>query len=238
MKLSQNNAQRLTVILLMALDTYRIVIGSFYSIFVPQLCADKPGDVYYNATQISYHACSLEDNVTDLSDFNKFVLAFNAFTGFMMLVAFIIEFKRENWIINHLDVDHSKPDSNLKTEIETYTKMKKSITYKNWRYMVIFTSVGVISIINCTASAVLMVYYFDGLKTVTTFITNSLLIGMRVGKSISIARSNNLETKAQSVTLTEPVTFNTIDPKYRINPESKPTSFSDANPMVKPKTEV
>ncbi len=98
--------------------------------------------------------------------------------------------------------------------------------------MIIFTSVGVVSLANCVASAVLMAYYFDGLKTVTTFITNSLLIGMRVGKSISIARSNNLETKAQSVNLTEPVTFNTIDPKYRIHPEEKPAVIAGVNPMV------
>jgi uncharacterized membrane protein YeiB len=238
MKLSQNNVQRLTVILLMTLDTYRIVIGSFYSIFVPQICPDRPGDAAYNATITTYHACSLEDNVTDLSDYNKAVLAFNAFTGLLMLIAFIIEFRRENWIINHLDVDHTKPDSNLKTEIETYTKMKKSITHKNWRYMIVFTSVGVVSVINCVVSAILMAYYFDGLKTVTTFITNSLLIGMRVGKSISIARSNNQDTKAQSVNLTEPVTFNTIDPKYRINPEPVPNKVAGSNPMVKTGSDV
>jgi hypothetical protein len=240
MKISQNNVQRLTVILFMALDTYRILIGSFYSVFVPQICPDKPthafnGTQYYgysNSTEMGYHACTLEDNVTDLTDYNKFVLACNAFTAFLMLIAFIVEFRRENWIINHLDVDHTKPDSNLRTEIEGYTKMKKSITAKNLRYRIVFSSVGVVSLINCIVSAALMAYYFDGLKTVTTFITNTLLIGMRIMKSISVARTCQIEMKAQSVNLSEPTTFNTIDEKYRIQPELKQTKIAATNPMV------
>jgi hypothetical protein len=245
MKISQNNAQRLTVILLMTLDSYRIVIGSFYSVFVPQICPDKPSHIfngtnYYghqNSTEIGYHACTLEDNVTDLSDFNKFVLACNAFTAFLMLIAFIIEFRRENWIINHLDVDHSKPDSNLRTEIEAYSKMKNSIQRKNIRYLVVFTSVGIVSLINCAVSAALMAFYFDGLKTVTTFLTNTLLIGMRITKSIQVARTCQHEMKAQSVNLSEPATFNTIDEKYRIHPEVIQRKTSEQNPMVT-KTEV
>jgi hypothetical protein len=240
MKISQNNSQRLTVILLMTLDSYRILIGSFYSIFVPQICPDKPthsfnGTNYYghyNSTELSYHACTLEDNVTDLTDFNKFVLAFNAFTALLMLIAFIVEFRRENWIINHLDVDATKPDSNLRVEIEGYTKMKKSITSKNVRYLTIFISVGIVSLINCAVSAALIAFYFDGLKTVTTFLTNTLLIGMRIVKSINVARTCQLEMKAQSVNLSEPTTFNTIDTKYRIHPETTEHKISEQNPMV------
>jgi hypothetical protein len=239
MNISQNNSQRLTVILLMTLDSYRIIIGSFYSIFVPQICPDKPthsfnGTNYYygNSTEIQYHACTLEDNVTDLTDFNKFVLAFNAFTALLMLIAFIVEFRRENWIINHLDVDATKPDSNLRVEIEGYTKMKKSITRKNVRYLTIFISVGIVSLINCAVSAALIAFYFDGLKTVTTFLTNTLLIGMRIVKSINVARTCQLEMKAQSVNLSEPTTFNTIDTKYRIHPETTEHKISEQNPMV------
>jgi hypothetical protein len=227
MKLSQNNIQRLTVILFMSLDTYRIIIGSFYSIFVPQLCPDHPlttfnSTQYFNnnSTSQTYHACTLYDNVTDLTDFNKYVLAFNSFTALITLIAFFIEFRRENWIINHLDVDATKPDSNLRTEINNYVKMKNSIIRKNQIYFRIFVCVGVLSILNCISSGILIAMYFDGLKTVTTFVTNSLLIGMRISKSLQVARTCQIEMKAQSVNLSEQTTFNTIDDKYRIKQQS------------------
>jgi hypothetical protein len=39
---------------------------------------------------------------------------------------------------------------------------------------------------------------------------------MRVQKSLSIAKTCEKELKAQSVFLSEPVAFNTIDEKYRV----------------------
>ncbi len=214
---SQNTNQRLMLILFLGLDAYRILIGSFYSIFVPQTCPDHKHPLIVNGTEVAmtYHTCTLADNVTDLTDYNTAVIAFNAATAALMTVAFIFEVRRENWMIKHLDVDPKKADINLITEIEDYAHMKVSFLKKNRRYRNIFYVVAATNIINIALSLGLMVLYFDGLKTVTTFATNSLLIVVRVVKSIQLSRQCETEMKALSVYMSEAVNFNTIDPKYR-----------------------
>jgi hypothetical protein len=209
--------------LFLALDTYRILIGSFYSIFVPQTCPDYKEPLRLNGTEVAmtYHTCTLEDNVSDLTTYNKAVIGLNALTAACMAVAFIIEVRRENWMIKHLDVDAKKADDNLATEIVTYDRLKASLLRKNHQYKVAFYVVGATNVMNLITSAVLVADYFDGLKTVTTFLTNALLIVLRITKSIQISRTCEKEMKAQSVFLSEQTTFNTIDAAYRL-PEPEP----------------
>jgi hypothetical protein len=214
MKLSQNTHQRLLITLFLGLDAYRILIGSFFSIFVPQECPDFKHTLTVNGTEtaMTYHTCTLADNVSDLTNYNSAVIAFNALTATLMTVAFIFEVRRENWMIKHLDVDPAKPDINLATEIQEYDKLRASFSSKNLSYRRIFFAVGAANTINIVMSAVLMAQYFDGLKTITTFATNALLIVLRVVKSVQISRQ---ESKALSIYMSEPVNFNTIDPKYK-----------------------
>jgi hypothetical protein len=211
MKLSQDRQQKLLVALFISLDIYRIIVGCFYSIFVPQLCTDR--------LTKAENACTLKDNITDLTDYNTAVIAVNALTAASMLAAFIIELRRELWMIKHLEVDSKKADDNLVHEIESYDNMKQSFLKKNRHYTIVFSVAGSLAIINAIMSGVLMGQYFDGLKTVTTFATNSLLIGMRSAKSLQIARKCTKDMKALSAYLGEQTAYNTIDPDYRIVPK-------------------
>ena len=200
MKVTQDCHQKTMITIFLTLDAYRILIGSFYSLFVPQLCGD--------------HTCTFQENVSDLNRINEAALGLNAITCFLMIIGFIIEYRREVWIVKHLEVDPKKPDANLITEIESYPKIKASLAQKNNTYRNIFVIIGIISLANTMLSGFLVFDYYDGVKTATTFATNTLLIAQRVIKSIQISRTCQKETKAQSVYLLEPVTFNTIDPEY------------------------
>jgi hypothetical protein len=230
MKVSQNVYQKLMIFVLMGLDIYRILIGSFFSIFVPQRCDVKNTITGSNSTTVevitSSHTCELKENISDLTTYNWFVLGLNAFTALSIAIAFIWEFKRETWMINHLDVNPEKPDNNLDDEfamkneedkpIPKYESMKASLLKKNKIYYYLFLTVAITATLNFGFSLALMILYYDGFKTMTTFSTNALLIFMRVQKSLSIAKTCEKELKAQSVFLSEPVAFNTIDEKYRV----------------------
>ena len=209
---SQDCSQRTMITVFLTLDAYRILIGCFYTLFVPQLCPDT--HILPRPDPMTYHPCTLEDNVTDLTLLNKAALGINALTAFVMMVGFLQEFRREQWMVKKLHVDPKKPDSNLITEIQAYPELAKSLHIRNRNYKFLFGLIGVLSVVNICISGVLVYEYYDSMKTTTTFITNTLLIVMRVIKSIQISRTCQLETKAQSVYLTEPVTFNTIDPHY------------------------
>jgi hypothetical protein len=233
MKVSQNVYQKAMIFALMGLDIYRILIGSFFSIFVPQRCDVKNNLVNSNSTTVNFtaemkssHTCELKENISDLTSFNWFVLGLNAFTALSIAIAFIWEFKRETWMVNHLDVNPEKPDNNLDDEldmkndenklIEKYQSMKQSLLWKNRIYYYLFFAVGITATLNFGFSLALMIHYYDGFKTMTTFFTNALLIFMRVQKSLSVAKTCEKELKAQSVFLSEPVAFNSIDEKYRV----------------------
>jgi hypothetical protein len=224
MKVSQNVSQKALILIFMGLDVYRILIGSFFGVFVPQRCDVK---TVSNSTIIeSSHTCELKENVTNLTSYNSFVLALNALTALSIAIAFIWELKKETWMVNHFDVDPEKPDNNLDDELETkneennliptYQDMKSKLLRKNKIYYYMFSTVGVLTLLNFGFSLALMVIYYDGFKTMTTFFTNSLLIFMRVQKSISISKTCEKQLKAQSVFLSEPVSFNTIDEKHKV----------------------
>jgi hypothetical protein len=231
MKVSQNVYQKFMIFALMGLDIYRILIGSFFSIFVPQRCDVK---VNFNSTTVnstetftvdSSHTCELKENISNLTSYNWFTLGFNGLTALSIAIAFIWEFKRETWMVNHLDVNPEKPDNNLDDEldmkndenkfIEKYQSMKQSLLWKNKVYYYLFLTVAITATLNFGFSLALMILYYDGFKTMTTFFTNALLIFMRVQKSLSVAKTCEKELKAQSVFLSEPVAFNSIDEKYK-----------------------
>ena len=82
MKLSVDNQQRLTASAIMLLEFYKVTMGTFLVIFVPQQCGDE--------------VCSLYDNLTNDFFLNRAALACN-FAAFVMVLGFYgIEIKRES----------------------------------------------------------------------------------------------------------------------------------------------
>jgi hypothetical protein len=165
--------------------------------------------------------------------YNKGVIGINAVTALVMVIGFVQEFRRENWMVKHLEVDPKKPDAGLAQEIEAYPRLKASLVRKNHNYKILFSIIGFLSLVNIATSGALVFDYYDGFKTATTFITNTLLILGRVIKSIQTSRLCDKELRAQSVYLLEQVTFNTIDPEYIIkdNAETEPKMID--NPQLK-----
>lgn len=221
MKINQDFLQSVSVFGLLLLDMYRILVGSLFSIFVPQACTDH-SQIQINSTALIPHSCSFEENTSDLSPLNQLVLIINAISAAFMAYGFIIEFRRERYMITHFEVDPSLPDNNLATEIEAYGGIKKSLIAKNKHYKQVFYTIGVLNIANFILSGILISEYYLDFKTATTFATSVLLIVMRLNKSIQISRICAKEMKAQSVYLLEPTTFNTIDPDYKIVAEKVP----------------
>ena len=72
---SQDTQDRINLLINFSSDGFKAVMASLLVIFVPQQC--------------DQHVCSVTENVSNLTDFNSFVLAFNFFT-----LAFIGPFGR------------------------------------------------------------------------------------------------------------------------------------------------
>lgn len=201
---------KLLLIWYVVLDTYRVFIGSFYSVFVPQLCDSNTNN----------YTCSIADNFTNLSIYNKFVLSFNVIAAFVLIVAFIFEYYREHWIRKHFDKDEAKPVDNLETEIQSYKYIKNKLLQINYIYFLLFNMATICSVINIIISGFLIGQYYGGLQTATTFITNTLIISFRLIKTLEISyiHRDNIHrdnTTAKSVFLLVPTQFNIISPAFQ-----------------------
>ena len=209
MRISHDTLQKVSIIFTLIISSYTVIIGSFYCLFVPQACPDKV--FITNTTTVSSHTCSLSENFTDLTTYNWVVLIFNAVTAAVLLVAFGYEYYREDWMVDQFDADESKPDNNLEKEIELYPEIKQKFIEISYRYYVLFLLTAIFNVVNMILSAILIFYYYyDGNQSITTFITNTIIILTRLLKSIKMSQLNKDRIKAESVFLTEQVEFNIV----------------------------
>lgn len=195
------------------LDAYCVIIGSFFSIFVPQLCDHK-------INNLTVYNCSIIDNYSNLSLYNKFVLCANIITAISLTISFIFEFYREHWINNHFDIDKEKPVDNLHVDLNVdshhYRFLKKKIGNINYCYFLLFNITTILNVINIILSAVLANQYYGGLQTVTTFMTNTLIILFRFMKSVEVSHVHRNDFIVQSVFLLVPRQFNIIHPNFQL----------------------
>ncbi len=195
-----------TVVLLLVVDVYRVLVSSFLAIVVPQTC---PG--WEDGSGVP-HDCSLLEQVTDLTTFNTVALCLNGATAGVMLVAFANEYVRERWLIRHFIADENAPLDALRADIEAHAVLKRKLAWFNVRYILLMALATGMQITNIAVSGVLIFSdYPDGLKSWTTFVTSVLVIASRLYYSLAVAYMSHVGGKAQSVSLTEPLTFNTVN---------------------------
>ena len=91
MKIDVDTKERLKIILIFLLQSYKVAMGSMLTLFVPQMCGNN--------------VCSLTDNLAKNDGLHVTTLSLN----FISLIAFTLcyhsELQRENWCIHHLDID-------------------------------------------------------------------------------------------------------------------------------------
>jgi hypothetical protein len=195
---SEDTKQRLQSAVAIAANGYKICMASLLCIFVPQKCDNRE--------------CTIMDNFQDLTPFNTLVLVFNLITLAMFLAFFAVEFFRENWCIEYLDYDETKPITQLKSDIEHYPSIKDKLFYMNNMYMKTTCVTILFSIVNFAISGVLVFrdYYLD-FKTVTVWFTYLLLIADKMMFSLQTSIESNEKCVPTSAYRTGPVVFNVID---------------------------
>ncbi len=200
--ISEDNTQRIKSILSIGINGYKILMATLLCIFVPQKCEDRE--------------CTLYDNFTDLSAYNMFVLIFNFITLAIFVGFYGVEYYRENWCIEHLDTDPTKPLTNLKEEIMLYPEFKEKVQQIDYIYYSYSKILCVCTVINFIVSSILIyVYYYFGFKSVTVMITYFLLVIDKLIFSLTMSKISYEEFLLHSVYMTGPIYFNVIDADYK-----------------------
>jgi hypothetical protein len=195
----QDFQQRMNVASTLLLEIYRVLMGAFLVVFVPQKCGQE--------------ICSLTQNINREDGLAKTAIAFNTITMLTFLMLYFVEVKRENKLINYLEVNRFTPVDNESVG-EALLKLAPEKKQTIWDYDDYYQKAGYIStgsfILNSVfSSIVIFSHYFDS-KTITVLLTNLLFMGLKVSDVYSTV--NTKKNVFYSAYLKNKVQFNDVDP--------------------------
>ena len=205
MKLTDDQSQTLKSIIILLSESFKVLMATLLSIVVPQRCDNQPDKL-----------CTMMDNFTNLTNYNTAVTVFNFITlgGFIGL--YVVEYMRENWCIEYLDIDNNVANTNLKTEIELYPEYKERMITLNSNYNKMSIAIVTSNIINFILSAVLIYgYYYLDYRSVTVLITNFILIIDKLINCFNVSNKAVEEMLPISAYMTTPIVFNVIDNDHK-----------------------
>lgn len=198
-QMSQDSKQKMNVLISFCLEFYRVLMGCMLIIFVPQNCDGK--------------ICGLGENLFHGNYLNDVAFYINIATSGMFCIFYSYEIKRENTLIDYLEVNDDVPNDN-----EEVGKMLLKLSGKNKEYVLsldkkyqLFGYLCLICfILNSTFSGIpIFMNYLDS-KTITVYVTNVLLLTFKIVDSFSIV--NTEENVFYSAYLKNKLQFNDVDP--------------------------
>ena len=195
----QDFNQKIGVATTLVLELYKVLMGAMLVIFVPQKCGSA--------------MCSISQNIERNDSLSQAALSFNIITVLSFLALYFVEVKRENKMINYLEVNRFTPVDNESVG-DALEKLDVAKKQKIWDYDGYYQKTGYASTIAFTLNAILsfiVVYdnYLDS-KTITVFLTNILLMGLKVADVFSTV--NSKKNVFYSAYLKNKVQYNDVDP--------------------------
>ena len=196
MKLDVDTKQRIQSGCLFLLEFYKVLMGSFLVLFVPQQCGD--------------HICTFKENVEN----ETACVVINILSCVYLLYLYLIELKRENWCIKYLDINPNKPNNNLDIEIEEYPEYKKNMLQINKKYKKNSLNCIVLQGVNITLSVVYIAQHWAGTIALAPLISYVILVISKLYNTFFISNASIKEERAYSAYLTISKTYNTIDADF------------------------
>lgn len=215
MKVDPDTKQRIVTTFSMCLEFYKVLMGTFLVIFVPQQCNDK--------------ICSMNENFFNGTTLNSMGNISNFITFTSIGTLYFIELKRENWCIQYLDIDDEKSTNNLDTEIEAYPKYKAEMARLNTHYIRSVYAALFMMFSNFIISGVTVYQSYAGTNSITTFLSFFMLVFMKLYSSWTVGALSIKNERANSAYMKEPKTYNTIDEDYRIQDSPIENIVSNTN---------
>lgn len=195
----QDFTQKISVGITLLLELYRVLMGAMLIPLVPQNCN---GEI-----------CSMNENVSRSDTMSVTSLSLNFVTLASFLVLYFIEVKRENKMINYLEVNRFTPVDNDSVG-ECLEKLPTNKRQALLQYDSYYQKAGYISTIAFVLNAVFSIisiynHYLDD-KTLTVLLTNLLFMGSKVSDVFSTV--NTKKNVFYSAYLKDKVQYNDVDP--------------------------
>ena len=197
---SVDTKERIKVGGLFIFQSYKVIMGSMLSLFVPQLCV---GD----------EVCTISDNLLhhDNDVFHQVTLGFNFLSVLLFIGVYIIELKRENWCVKYLDIDHNIPDNNLESIIKDKPDLLLPLSKHNKLYFQSIFITSLVYSVNLVLSSILIYDNYAGIPSVTSYMSYVVLILLKIYNSLCISYDSMKNNKALSAYIIEFTSYNKID---------------------------
>ena len=192
--------QRINVVGIFLLQSYKILTGTMLSIFIPQSCGDK--------------MCSLQENYDKNEVYHKTLFYWNSFTMLSFFCTYIIELWREEWCVKYLDIDNNFSDNGLKGIIIKDKKLDKYMDKINNYYYTMVRMTSLFYIINLGLTCRMLKSDYHSNSTISCFMSFSLLVLMKLYNSYTVAYQSVKNDKMMSAYMNEFVSYNVIDSDY------------------------
>lgn len=220
MKITVDTKERVSALGGFFVECFKIFMACLLSVFVPQECDGR--------------MCSIQENFDDLNAFNIIVLFVNFATLGVFFALYVIELDREYWLIKHLDIDRTNGERSV-AEITTDSVIVNDLSSHNKRYYQ--TSLAVVGTfaLNFVLSTILLlgVYYYD-YRTVTTLLSNTLLLVGKVKTCLRLSTISYKEKKGMSYYTVDHLCYNARDEDYAPKPTHVDEEKGEAEREVNP----
>lgn len=153
------------------------------------------------------HECKLTETMKELSLLGKWAVAVNWITFFFFLSAEFVYFRREAWLISNLHDDDEMPYNQLPTLIAEEANALLLLDLRAHNRFARDCAVTLLML--CSVNLLLSCCYllapaggggrFNGVRTVSGLMTNTLLLSRRIVQNVRIAWLSNAEDLALSM---------------------------------------
>lgn len=195
----QDFKQKVGMYVAFIMEFYRVLMGSFLLVFVPQKCGED--------------ICGLFENVIVDKPLIDTAFSFNVITFGIFLMMYSAELIRENSMINYLHVNPELARDNESVgEVLVKLPKEKRDFILHWdKHYQTFGRIAIVSfIINLGFSGyAVFTHYLDN-KTVTVFLTNALFMALKLMDTKTITETE--ENIFLSAYLTRKIQYNDVDP--------------------------
>jgi hypothetical protein len=212
----QDFTQKMNVYISFIFELYRVVMGSFLILFVPQKCGED--------------SCTIFQPVNAGVRLNDAAFGVNILTFCLFLGMYYAEIKRETQMITYLHVNTEEPcDNDAVGEALCKLPEEKKLSILRWDKL--YLRSGQFALVGFIANAVLSsiaIYdnFLDG-KTTSSLITNILFMLLKIHETQSI--TNTDQNIFYSAYLNERVQFNDVDPDKVVPSRDIPTIEDGVN---------
>tara|TARA_Y100000816_G_scaffold200776_2_gene147476 strand:+ start:1279 stop:1953 length:675 start_codon:yes stop_codon:yes gene_type:complete len=200
----QDNKQKIGMYFAFIMEFYRVLMGSFLILFVPQKCDNE--------------ICGLFENVITGNPVIDTAFSVNIAAFSLFMAMYYAELIRENKMINYLHVNPELPRDNEAVGdalVNLPERKKESILLWDKRYQSAGRIAMVGFIVNLGLSGyVIFLNYLDN-KTVTVFLTNALFMGLKLNDVKDVTETDiNVFLSAY---LTRKIQYNDVDPDKKLS---------------------